>query len=161
MKALLYCYRSGKINNALGLARARVFAIPLTSPPLTAETFPYAQLGEAELIYIALHGSPKSRMLYGDAQIPALSVDRILDGPALHAAVILEGCWGAKTPFPRAFIERGARMVIASHTQTVDWRFGLGEAGRIGSALVRALAAGQDVQPLLAGGPFELVERCG
>ena len=144
MKALVYCYKSSVLNNWLGLALAGIMTRPLTCPPLTAETFPYARLAEAELIYIALHGTPKSRLLRGDESIPALDVDGILAGPQLQpgAVVILEGCYGAKTPFPRAFIERGARAVISSPKRTWDKPRMLGTAGRLGSTMVRALLQG-------------------
>jgi len=144
MKALIYCYRSGWVNNALGLALAGIFTRPLTSPPLTAETFPYARLAKVDLIYIALHGAPKARLLHGDDGIPALDVDGVLNGPSLRpgAVVILEGCYGAKTPFPQAFKERGARAVISSAKRTWDKPRMLGTAGRLGSMMVKALLQG-------------------
>ena len=159
MRTLLYCYRSGWINNVLGLALAGIMTKALTCPPLTAETFPYTQLGEVELIYIALHGSPKSRVLYGDNNIPALRVENVLTGPLLlpGAAVILEGCYGAKTAFPKAFLERGARVVIASQEKTLDRRIGLGAAGRIGSLLVKTLVTGGNVNALAANSGFEVI----
>jgi hypothetical protein len=144
MKALIYCYASSALNNWLGLALAGIMTRPLTSPPFTAETFPYTRLADYDLIYIALHGAPKSRLLKGDADIPALDVDGILAGPQLRdgTVVILEGCYGAKTPFPRAFIERGATAVISSGKRTWDKPRMLGTAGRLGSAMVRALLHG-------------------
>jgi len=161
MKALIYCYRSGWVNNALGLALAGIFTRPLTSPPLTAGTFPYARLADYDLIYIALHGAPKSRVLRGDEGIPALDVEGVLAGPRLRegAVVILEGCYGAKTPFPRAFKERGAAAVIASREQTFDFRRRLGDAGRAGLAVVKALRAGMTPEQAVvaAEGYFEVV----
>lgn len=160
MKTLIYCYRSGWFNNAFGLALAGIFTRPLTCPPLTAETFPYAQLAEYELIYIALHGAPKMRLLRGDDGIPALDVDGVLNGPQLQpgAIVILEGCYGAKTPFPRVFKERGAAAVIASRDATFDKRITLGRAGAACSAIVRRVRAGMDIERVVAGiEGFELV----
>jgi hypothetical protein len=157
VRTLVYCYRSGWINNALGLLQAGIVVWPLTSPPLTAETFPYERLGEVDLIYMALHGSPKAHTLYGDGEVPALRVDGILGGPELHATVILEGCYGAKTAFPRAFMERGARIVIASTKQTFDRRVGLGEVGRAGRDIVRALVSGEDATAVALGYGFEVV----
>ncbi|OQA19153.1 MAG: hypothetical protein BWY63_01811 [Chloroflexi bacterium ADurb.Bin360] len=144
MKALVYCYKSSVLNNWLGLALAGIMTRPLTCPPLTAETFPYARLAEVDLVYIALHGTPKARVLLGDAEIPALDVEGILAGPRLRdgTVVILEGCYGAKTPFPRAFIERGATAVISSGKRTWDKLRSLGPAGRLGSVMVRALLHG-------------------
>jgi hypothetical protein len=158
MKTLLYCYRSGWINNALGLLQAGIVTRPLTCPPLTAETFPYERLADVDLIYIALHGSPKGMALYGDGNLPALSVEGIIDGPELHGVVILEGCYGAKTAFPQAFMARGAGMVISSRERTFDRRYGLGEAGRMGRDLVRALRAGKDLRTALRG-EFEALVR--
>jgi len=158
MKTLVYCYREGMINNLFGLMQAGIVTRPLTSPPLTAETFPYERMAEADLIYIALHGSPKGRVLYGDGDIPALSVEGIIDGPELHGVVILEGCYGAKTAFPRAFVARGAKMVISSRERTFDRRYGLGEAGRMGRDLVRALREGKDLRTALRG-EFEALVR--
>jgi len=158
VKTLVYCYRSGMINNMFGLMQAGIVTHPLTSPPLTAETFPYERLADADLIYIALHGAAKGCRLYGDGKLAALSVEGILAGPELHGVVIMEGCYGAKTAFPRAFVERGARMVISSREKTFDRRYGLGEAGRIGRDLVRALRDGRDVRSALRG-EFEVVER--
>lgn len=149
MKALVYCYRSGWTNNLLGLARAGVVALPLTCPPLTAETFPYERLADADLIYIALHGSPGWRTLRGDNDIPALDVDRVLAGPQLRPGckVVLEGCYGARTPFPAAFYARGAAVVVASDEKTWDRRRRLGRAGKAGSNIVRKLVAG-NVDPV-------------
>lgn len=157
MKTLVYCYKSGWMNNALGLALAGIVTRPWTCPPLTAETFPYQTLAEVDLIYIALHGSPRARVLRGDDGVPAISVEGVLDGPELHAAVILEGCYGAKTAFPHAFMERGARIVIASTKQTFDRRVGLGEVGRAGRDIVRALVSGEDATAVALGYGFEVV----
>lgn len=154
MKALIYCYQSGWLNNALGLALAGIVVRPLTCPPLTAETFPYARLGEVELIYIALHGSPRARVLHGDEQIPALALERVQAGPRLdRAIVVLEGCYQAGTLFPRAFLERGARAVFASPERTFDRRWGLGAAGKAGLEIVRRVRAGlaPDVAALDSG----------
>jgi len=143
VKALIYCYRSGWLNNALGMALAGIVARPLTCPPLTAETFPYERLAEADLIYIALHGSPRARVLRGDEQIPALALERVQDAPRIAGAiVILEGCYQAETLFPQAFLARGARAVFASPERTFDRRLGLGAAGKAGLEIVRRLRAG-------------------
>ena len=144
MKALVYCYRSGWMNNVVGLALAGIVARPLTCPPLTAETFPYVRLGEVDLIYIALHGVPRARVLHGDEQIPALSLAGVQEGPRLldGAIVVLEGCYQAETLFPQVFLERGARAVFASPERTFDRLFGLGEAGKAGMAIVRRMRAG-------------------
>lgn len=143
MKTLVYCYRSGWINNAVGLLQAGILTRPLTCPPLTAESFPYERLGEADLIYIALHGTPRARVLRGDEQIPALALERVQDGPRLDGAiVILEGCYQAETLFPQAFLARGARAVFANPEQTFDRRLGLGAAGKAGLEIVRRLRAG-------------------
>lgn len=157
MKTLVYCYRSGWINNAMGLLQAGILTRPLTCPPLTAESFPYERLGEADLIYIALHGTPKAHTLYGDDGRPALMVEGVLVGPELHASVVLEGCYGAKTAFPRAFMERGARMVVASGARTFDRRVGLGSAGRAGRDIVQALACGGEVTALALSYGFEVL----
>jgi hypothetical protein len=158
VKALLYCYRSGVVNNVLGLALAGVFTKPLTCPPLTATTFPYERLGEVDLIYIALHGAPGWEVLRGDDYIPALDVARVLSGPRLRegCTVILEGCYGARTPLPAAFYEMGAVVVIASEQQTWDRKRGLGRAGKAGSAMVRALMGGADAESVVVEG-FEVV----
>ncbi len=143
MKALIYCYRSGMLNNLLGRALAGIVARPLTCPPLTADTFHYETFAGMDLIYIALHGSPRARVLRGDEQIPALALERVQDGPRLDGAiVILEGCYQAETLFPQAFLERGARAVFASPEQTFDRRLGLGAAGKAGLEIVRRVRAG-------------------
>lgn len=145
MRALIYCYRSGWLNNALGLALAGIVARPLTCPPLTAETFPYERLAEVDLVYIALHGSPKARVLRGDNEVAALSLARLEDGPRLERqpVVILEGCYQAETRFPAAFLAKGARAVFASPERTFDRRLGLGTAGKAGLEIVRRLQAGR------------------
>ena len=161
MRTLVYCYRSGQLNNWLGLVKACVFPSVLTSPPLTAETFPYERLGERDLIYIALHGLPGRDVLWGDNQVVALDATRIAVGPRLRkgAVVILEGCYGLKTPFPEAFLERGAAAVIGSPVKTFDKLRGLGQAGRAGSALVKALRQGQPVAKAVAVQAFSILKR--
>ena len=139
---LIYSYRSGAVNNWLGLALAGMPTRPLTCPPLDAATFPYARLAEADLVYIALHGSPGARMLYGDANNPALDARRI-ETVKRGAVVILEGCYGLETFFPQAFLMAGASAVLASRDATWDRRWRLGPAGRAGLAMLRALRAGK------------------
>ncbi len=159
MKALIYCYKSGWLNNLIGLALAKAPALPLTCPPLTADTFPYARLGEVDLIYIALHGTPGTPTLWGDEGIPALTVAGVLAGPQLRPScrVVLEGCYGARTPFPAAFYERGAQIVVASDYKTWDRRRGLGRAGRAGSAVVKKLLAGVTAPDEIAEDDFYIV----
>ncbi len=160
MRALLYCYKSGLINNVLGLALAGVVTRPFTSPPLDAESFPYARLANADLIYIALHGMPGKGVLWGDEMLPALDVHGVSGGPDMRpgAVVILEGCYGAKTPFPQAFKERGAAAVFASRDETFDKRFTLGKAGTAGNLMVRRLRAGMAIERVVDGiDTFELV----
>ena len=145
MKTLLYCYRSGIMNNWLGLALAGVLTRPLTCPPLDAGSVPYERLREMDLLYIALHGDPsRSRdVLYGDDWRPALEADQIAEGQRLDGLiVILEGCWGAATAFPAVFEALGA-TVAAARAPTWDKRVGLGRAGRLGMALVRGLRKGK------------------
>jgi len=142
----------------LGLAMAGIVARPLTCPPLTADAFPYERLAEADLIYIALHGGPKARVLYGDGQIPALTIEKITDGPSMHAVVILEGCYGAKTAFPQAFLQKGASAVIGSTQQTFDRRIGLGPAGHTGMKIARRLRDGLSPVDAVRDSDFILVE---
>jgi hypothetical protein len=148
MNTLLYCYRSGVVNNMLGLGLAGVFVRPLTSPPLTLATFPYEHLAGQDLVYFALHGrSYDPNHLYGDDGQIAISVELLrLKAPAMKGAiVVLEGCYGALTAFPTAFHTLGAAAVISSRTATYDRRWRIGRAGRLGKDLVKALRGGCSV----------------
>ena len=161
MKTLLYCYRSGVVNNALGLIKARVLPQSvLTAPPLTADTFPYHELEGIDLAYIVLHGVPGFRdVLFGDHNTLALHAGRINGLNLVGLSVVLEGCNGLKTNFPQAFLDAGARVVVASAEPTYDYLVGLGEAGRVGSRVVSRIRDGKPLDDVLAGTDFVAMTR--
>lgn len=142
-RVLAYCARSWRINTFVGLLAAGRVVKPLTCPPLTAETFDYDLLAEASLAYVALHGIPGQPYLYGDGWLTALSVAGVAEAPEMPGLIVfLEGCFGAETGMPEAFLERGAAAVVASTAETEDRTVGLGPAGRLGRDFVRGLRRG-------------------
>lgn len=161
MRVMLYCYRSGVINNSLGIIRAGVIPRPIfTSPRLTAETFPYAELEKVDVAYICLHGLPNIPSdLFGDNMVRALTVKPIRHLKLNGLKVILEGCYGLATNFPQAFLDAGAAFVIGSKEPTQDYLMWLGDAGKVGSDLLRRVIRGEDFTEVLTDSVFALVGR--
>jgi hypothetical protein len=113
VKILAYC----TLPAARAVAKA-TGAAPLTSPPLTAETFKPGMLKGYDLIYIRLHGTPKfPNMWLGEnsqgAKFPALEKHHIDNADLTGAIVVLANCYGASSPLVAEMYEAGASTVIA------------------------------------------------
>lgn len=139
-RVLVYCAKRWKVSTWLTVApvfRARFLA----SPPLDGHTFPYRELGDCDLVYIRLHGVPEQPYLLNDRWDTAFSVENLCASEVDLGGVIafLEGCHGALTGFPEAFLDLGAAAVVSSKYETKNRRFTLGEAGKYGKRLLKGL----------------------
>lgn len=114
MRIVAFCTQ----NAAQAVAKA-TGTTPLTSPPLLAMDVTLEMLA-ADLLYFRLHGTESNTDVWfgddgaGGLQPIALRLEMVsklkLDG----AVVVVANCYGAASPFVRAFYEAGARAVIAA-----------------------------------------------
>jgi hypothetical protein len=168
VKAVVYSYRRGAVNNRLGLALAGVLTPwVLTCPPTDQDTFPYQALSAFDLAYLVLHNGPDPTRLYGDERpgkhdhrrYQALDSQRVTSASRV---VFMEGCAGLRTAFPGAFLAAGCEAVIGSFQPTYDKTVWLGPAGWQGVRVVKALRRGRTVHQAAALSPmFEYVGQGG
>lgn len=92
-----------------------VGATILTSPPLYAADVSASMLQGYDLIYIDLHGDPGSVYLYSGkpALQAALKLDTVLGSNLTGCVVLATTCYLPQTKFIEAFLNAGARAVIA------------------------------------------------
>ncbi len=112
MRVLAYCAAQFKEST-----RRAAGVEPLTCPPISfyapSNTL-YIQL--PKLLYLALHGQPGSGLLWGDDQLPALSVTQVEAVDWRQIVVFAATCYFPQTPFLDAFLAGGA-VVIAGEGQ--------------------------------------------
>jgi hypothetical protein len=119
------------------------------SPPLTGETFPYQRLEHEKLLYLRLHGLPRQSYLFGDRWLTAFSGKRLSGLDLSGLVVFMEGCFGLKTRIPKAFLDSGASVVVASDRETENNTIRVGKAGRFGRDFVTAMLRGKSAKKSL------------
>lgn len=157
MKLLMYCAQAWSISGRLTAILSGMSSSVLTSPPLTADSFPYSDIGQADVFYVRLHGLIGQPYLYDSKWNTAFSGQAMLEsrvGLDKVQLVFIEGCFGARTGLPEMFAEAGARLVIASDTETGNRPFTIGPAGRIGLETLRAIRSGRPVSDVIAKSSF-------
>jgi len=145
MKIVAYCARS--LSGAIEKA---THTIPLTSPPLTLDSFKPVWLEGKELIYFKLHGLPDQAYWYGDNWTTALSANLIRKAN-LHNTIIFvancylyEKCEGSHKmgPMLNALLDAGASAVVGGPGKNYaksDTIFG---ADQLGALFVRWIKLG-------------------
>jgi len=127
---------------ALGLRLLRGYKVKvMTAPPFNAETFPYTELAEVDVVYIRLHGIPDQPYLYDGGWNTAFSMDRLVHQVKelpKHPRIFMEGCFGKQTGIPAVLLKLGASEVVASTTETRNRPLTIGDAGKIGLAMLKA-----------------------
>jgi len=108
VKVFAYC-----TDSARQAVRAATGVSPLSSPPVTAETFDPQWLEEQDLLYFRLHGKPNGCAWYNDAGAAALTRSRILSADLGGAVVVVANCYGDRGPMTDALYAAGASAVIA------------------------------------------------
>jgi len=90
-------------------------------PPMTAGDFRPEFLEGYDFIYVDLHGQPESVYLYCDEgeSTAAISAQTVRAAEISDAVVFMTTCYGPETPFVKAFLEAGARAVVAG--SGVNW----------------------------------------
>ena len=108
MRVFAYCVESAErpVGAALGVT-------PLTSPPVTSQTFDPKWLEGYDLIYFRLHRRPKFLTWFNDAGQPALDIMTIHQAKLGGAVVIVANCFGASDSIVSALYMAGAAAVIA------------------------------------------------
>lgn len=145
MSLAVYCARSWRISTFLTTGK-----IPMTAPPLTAETIDLQNL-KADIVYIRLHGLEGQPHLYGGPNwITALSAEQVENAPGIFSGsiVYLEGCHG--TTMANAFLNAGARAVVGDRNTSWGKRFGLGPSSKIGKHWLKQIKQGATVCGALA-----------
>lgn len=89
--------------------------MPVTCPPVTAETFDLPLLENCDLIYFDLHGLPGAGFWQGDGRIVALNDWQIRQAELAGAVVFATNCHlgDDNSPMLDALLDAGARAVIA------------------------------------------------
>jgi len=110
MNILAYCDRHYEQVTRKLFERYATDGMMLTCPPVTAREFQPEWLRGHDVIYLDLHGVPDEPRLWGDEGEYALGIEHIrnVDGAAVFATT----CYWPETPFPRAFYDAGAKVVI-------------------------------------------------
>jgi len=112
MRTLAYCTEvaADAVRDALGVE-------PLTSPPLTAETFPAHRLNGLDLLYFRLHGKEGERGVWrgegkDGARPKALTRNCLWYIGLWGCTVLVANCYGADDPLVDALYAVGAEAVI-------------------------------------------------
>lgn len=112
MRILSYCTEvaAPAVRLALGVE-------PLTSPPLTAHSFPRSRLAGADYIYFRLHGDgPKPGPWWGEGydglKPPAFGKASLVGVDLGGAVVLVANCYGASDPLVGDLYRAGAGAVI-------------------------------------------------
>jgi len=152
MDILVYCAGEWRVSTWLTFAMIRRPMRVLTCPPLTGETFPYKKLAGLNLLYLRLHGMPEQSHLYGSKWQTAFSLEELMaEAPDMSGSVVfMEGCYGRRTQFPKAFKSLGAEHVIGSNDETESENIFVGQSSRFGQWFVRAFVKGKSAQASLA-----------
>lgn len=95
-----------------------------------------------DLLYLALHGLPGDGVLYGDYGWPAVHVADVRRADWSGTTVFAQTCHFPQTPFPAAFLQAGARAVIAGSGENYSPARGLAGASLLGLWVRRGLALG-------------------
>ena len=142
MKVFAYCAQSlaHSVKRAAGV-------IPLTSPPLTMETFSPSLLDGHRLIYFKLHGRPRQPFWYGD-KVTALSADQLRQANLQGSIVFAVNCHLPQSPMLQALFDGGAEAVIAGPGTNYAWSYSVDGADLLGMTVRRLLSTG--LSPRLA-----------
>jgi len=141
----VYCARSWIISTLLATG-----TIPITSPPLTAETINLKDL-KADIIYIRLHGLEGQPYLYGSPRWEtSISGKQVESAPEIFSGsiVYLEGCYG--TTMADAFLNAGARAVVGDKDVSWGRKYRLGPSSKIGKYWLKQIKQGASVRDALA-----------
>jgi len=145
MLLAVYCARSWRVSTFLTTGK-----IPMTAPPLTAETIDLQSL-KADIVYIRLHGLDGQPFLYGGPNwITALSAEQVENAPETFSGsiVYLEGCHG--TTMANAFLNAGARAVVGDKDTSWGRKYRLGPSSKIGKHWLKQIKQGASVRDALA-----------
>ncbi len=147
----IFCYSA----ESLKLSAATVSGIePLTSPPLSLESFDPKQLEGHDLIFFKLHGVAGQPYWYGDSAITAISAQQIASVKLDGALVFAENCFGLESPMPQALLAAGAAAVVAGAGVNLAGISVPGGADVIATWWRRLLEAGYTVDHALRAGKF-------
>lgn len=142
-----------------GLYSPWTSVMSLTSPPVTADSFPYREMCAADVIYLRLHGMENQPYLYGSGASgmweTAFSLEKFVFAPEgivleKKPLVFMEGCFGATTGIPEVFVKAGASVVIAAKGETQNRTVSIGQAGKIGLRVVSAYLRKKNIGNILA-----------
>lgn len=135
----VYCAQAWQRATAMITLR-----IPITSPPVTAETFRPSWMAGKRLLVFKLHGYPGDANWYGlgpAGQKPiALTPDLVWMSDLTGAIVIAAVCHGAGGKMQEAFFAAGARAFFGSTEEVRGRETRPGEVDNLVCQLIRLLA---------------------
>jgi len=107
------------VVSACNSVRRATGVTPITSPPVTVETFQPSWMEGYDLLYFRLHGIPGGDLWFGEDQdgriSPALTRGQIAQADLTGAIVVVANCYGAETEMAREFYRSRASIVIAGY----------------------------------------------
>jgi hypothetical protein len=144
----VYCAQSWQRAAALTALR-----IPITSPPVTAETFDPTWMENKAILYFKLHGHLDRPDWYGLDQagrkVPALTPDLVRKADLTGAIVVAAVCYGAGSEMQKAFFEAGARAFFGSFKEVRGRERHPGEVDVLVKHLLSLLVQEQDLPDIL------------
>lgn len=121
---------------------------PLTSPPITLQTFNPACLNGAEFLYIKLHGLPNQPFWYGDDYLTALSANLVSQANLSGCVAFVASCHLPESPMLQALLDAGCKAVIGGSGLNYAGRHHITGADLLGLIFRRAYATTHN--PVLA-----------
>jgi hypothetical protein len=79
-------------------------------------------LERAQVLYLCVHGREGDPFLYGDRDVPVLTLDLVGATDLTGALVYMAGCWGAGQ-WSDAFLAAGAAAVVADSNEAWAGKF--------------------------------------
>ena len=138
----VYCAQAWRRAAALTALR-----IPITSPPIMADTFNPAWMENKAILYFKLHGYPDDPDWYGlDQQgrkVPALTPDLVREANLAGAVVVAAVCYSAGSEMQKAFFEAGVRAFFGSFKEVRGREDRPGEVDILVRYLLSILSRGQ------------------
>lgn len=162
LDVLVYCAYDWRIATWLATGRR-----PMTSPPITWESFDPAWLRGHEVLYFNLHGKESEPRWYGVERLPdgerwveAFNVELVGAASDLGGAVIFaQNCYGAQSPVAAMFLEMGAAAFVGGVAGLYGRRRWLGESDLLGRWWLQCFGDGMSAGEALEAAKGRLGKR--
>jgi len=145
MKVFALCLESSVIS-----VRKASGAAPLTSPPVTIDTFDPRQFSGYGFYYFKLHGLPEEHFWYGDDYITACSAEQLAACDMAGAIVFIANCHALPlpdedpSPMIQALFAAGAVAIVAGPGENYARTRTIAGADRLGKTFRMLTCSGMD-----------------